>query len=409
MHLPFCKQKCNYCDFVSYAGKEDLIDEYVDALCEEIKTSPLSSDFVGIHSPLHQRWRGVDAEGGRGEARTVYFGGGTPTLLEPRHFEQILKPLLSLPAAKTSSPYKGEELFSGHSFSPLPRGRCRAEGEAEGVEITIEANPATADKTKLKELRSLGISRLSIGAQSFNDKHLKVLGRIHNSKDIFKFYEDARSAGFDNINLDLIFALPNQTLTEWQKDLETALSLNPEHLSTYNLQIEENTPLKTTLTAHASHLTPANEELDLAMYEYTIEALTANGYKHYEISNFAKPGLECKHNIVYWKNENYVGLGAGAHSHVDGKRWSNPYCLEKYLSLPPGPSHFMLHTSHPDQRETIFMGLRLLDGIAKEHFAGFEKEVEELTKVGLLELSGPNIKLTRKGLYLANEVFLYFV
>jgi oxygen-independent coproporphyrinogen-3 oxidase len=310
----------------------------------------------------------------------------------------------------------------------------------------LESNPATADKEKLKTLRELGINRLSIGAQSFNDQHLKTLGRIHNSKDIFRFYDDARSAGFDNINLDLIFALPGQTLAEWKKDLQAAIDLKPNHISTYNLQIEENTPLwemtksqapnpkqspnpkiqipkrdgePRRLVSGGPQLQLPNEEIELAMYEYAIETLASAGYKHYEISNFAKPGFECQHNINYWKNGNYIGIGAGAHSHLSGKRWSNPNCIEGYMRQASGETGNVMRDvlritqddspDATDQRETIFMGLRLLDGLSVNNFKGYEKEVKELTNDGLLELDGDHYKLSKKGLYLGNLVFEKFV
>ncbi len=353
VHLPFCKKKCNYCDFVSYAGKEDLIDEYVKTLTRHLQALP----------PL------PEGEGTR--IKSIYFGGGTPTLLESRHFEKILETV------------------------PRPSSH---------VEITIEANPGTADKAKLKALRKLGINRISIGAQSFNDQHLKTLGRIHNSKDIFKFYDDARSAGFENINLDLIFALPDQTLAEWKNDIKTAINLEPNHLSTYNLQIEEGTPLYLQLTTNNLQL--PDEETELAMYEFAIETLVSAGFNHYEISNFAKSGFECKHNLNYWKNGNYIGIGAGAHSHVNGERWANPNSVEEYLvprpsSIAPGQG--------PDQCETLFMGLRLLEGLPTNKFHGFEKELTELIESGLLTKQNSHVKLTRKGLYLANEVFEKFV
>jgi oxygen-independent coproporphyrinogen-3 oxidase len=196
IHIPFCKRKCDYCDFVSYSGKEELIDLYIENIIKEIHNWTLDIGNWSLGS--------------------IYIGGGTPTLLAPKHFEKILSAL----------PYS----------QPSAR------------EITVEANPATADREKLKALRELEISRLSIGAQTFNDRHLKTLGRIHNSADIFRFYDDARAAGFENINLDLIFALPGQTLAEWKADLKTAISLNPNHLSTYNLTIEEGTPLYEEIT-----------------------------------------------------------------------------------------------------------------------------------------------------------------
>ncbi|MDD5382141.1 MAG: radical SAM family heme chaperone HemW [Candidatus Margulisbacteria bacterium] len=370
IHIPFCKQKCNYCDFVSYAGKEHLIDEYVEALCREIRSQPATRDSLAS-SEVERR------------LATIYFGGGTPTLLEPRHFDKIIKNLNSSFVIRNS-------------------------------EFTIESNPGTTDLAKLKALRSLGINRLSIGVQSFNDKHLSTLGRIHNASEAIKFYEDARTAGFDNINLDLMFALPGQTLEEWKRDLHTALDLGPEHLSTYNLQIEEGTPLwermkqpspdslKTLTLSQRERVLRAgtfspwekvrvlsksdegirfpSEEEELTMYKYTIETLTAAGYKHYEISNFAKAGFECRHNINYWKNGSFIGIGTGAKSQII-----------------------------PDERNTIFLGLRLLEGLPVENFAGYEKEVAGLINDGLLERNNGHYKLTRQGLYLGNLVFEKFV
>jgi oxygen-independent coproporphyrinogen-3 oxidase len=322
-------------------------------------------------------------------------------------------------------------------------------------EITIESNPGTADKAKLKALRELGINRLSIGVQSFNNRHLKTLGRIHSAEEALNFCADARAAGFDNINLDLIFALPNQTFEEWKSDLETAINLQPDHLSTYNLQIEENTPLwekvnmpsptnskpsplsrrervlpnfqkhsSFSLWEKGESLTPVDEgfnipseDEELKMYEYTIETLTAKGYKHYEISNFAKSGFECQHNVNYWKNGNYLGLGAGAHSHLNGKRWSNPNCIEAYVAGRGTSTSSVessrvagqkLETGDPRQ-EALFLGLRLLEGLPSEKFAGFEKEVDELFKEGLLTQENNHYKLTRRGLYLGNLVFERFV
>ena len=327
------------------------MDEYVNALMHEFESLLSTFDF---------------------QLSTIYFGGGTPTLLSPKHFEKIL----NLPSAF-------------HSLLST-------------LEISIEANPGTADKAKLKELKKLGINRISIGAQSFNDKHLKTLGRIHNSKDIFRIYDDARSVGLKNINLDLIFALPDQTLNQWKRDLHTAISLEPKHLSAYNLQIEKGTVF------HSQKLNLPSEETELKMYEYTIETLTQAGFKHYEISNFARPGFKCQHNINYWKNGNYIGIGAGAHSHVNGKRWSNPSTIEEYLNDAGRKTHDDSHDA-TDQRETLFMGLRLLEGLPHDNFQGFEKDLAELIESGLLTKENSHIKLTRRGLYLANQVFEKFV
>lgn len=400
VHIPFCRKKCNYCDFVSYAGKEDLIDGYVEKLIEEITALTPRPPLPFIPSEVEEE--------GEGEL-TLFFGGGTPTLLSPHHFSKILNNVAAV-------------------FRPPLNGNLKVAS----TEVSIEANPGTADLTKLAALRHLGINRLSIGVQSFNDQHLKTLGRIHNSQQAIQFYNDAREAGFKNINLDLIFSLPNQTLDEWKKDLQTAIDLGPEHLSCYSLQIEEGTKFWEQYNPHpclpaGKALTPSprgrggtqeneftsklpSEDDELAMYEYTIETLTKAGYKHYEISNFAKPGFECQHNINYWEMGNWLGLGAGAHSHVNGQRWANTDSIEEYIK-----SNFDHRASNnvtsieDQQRISLFMGLRLIDGISIDKFKGFEKQVAELIEQGLLVQDQNNYKLTRKGLYLGNMVFERFV
>jgi oxygen-independent coproporphyrinogen-3 oxidase len=351
IHIPFCKKKCDYCDFVSYAGKEDLLDQYVGALLKE-------SQALTSHLSPH----------------TIYIGGGTPTLLSPEHFEKILSALRIT--------------------------------HYELREITVEANPATADREKLKAIRELGVNRLSIGAQSFNDRHLKTLGRIHDSADIFRFYDDARSVGFENINLDLIFAIPGQTLDEWKDNISIAIGLNPNHLSAYNLTIEAGTPLHTQVANYALRIT--DNDLEADMFEYTIDSLQAAGYKHYEISNFAKPGQECQHNINYWKNGNYIGIGAGAHSHVNGNRWANPDSIEGYLSSEPIWNRDV-QSQVPSKSETLFLGLRLTDGLSVDHFTGFEDEVQQLIKEGLLQRNNGHYQLSRRGIMLGNQVFSRFV
>jgi len=369
IHIPFCKQKCSYCDFASYAGKEDLMDQYISKLTEELHFLLSANRF-----PLS----------------TIYFGGGTPTLLPISNFEFLISNIQKLIP-------KFPRLQDGQAMSNL--------------EITIEANPGTIDKEYLKALRDFGINRISIGVQSFNNKHLKTLGRIHDIKKIYQAFDAARDAGFDNINLDLIFAIPEQTLKEWQNDLKNALNLKPEHLSTYNLQVEEGTPLYEKLTSKGNDLNRRllNEDLDAQMYEFAIDFIKENGYHHYEISNFAKKGLECRHNITYWENRNYIGIGAGAHSHINGKRWGNPETIEEYLDSKP-----VVKIKHEEDityaaKETIFMGLRLIEGIPKEKFNGFETEVEKLKREDFLEEKNKRIKLTKKGLFFGNLVFEEFI
>ena len=360
IHIPFCKRKCYYCDFVSYAGKEHLIEDYVEAVEREI-----SSPRPDGHPSPSLMERGMNSDDSRKKrVSTIYFGGGTPTLLSENQIIKILE------AVRTN---------------------LNVDLQAE---ITIEANPGTVTYEKLKALRRAGINRLSLGAQSFNDRELKCLGRIHTVSEIYESFEAARSAGFENINLDLIFALPNQNLEDWKKNLKEAIALEPEHLSTYNLEVE-------------GWPDRPGEEEELAMYEYAIDHLTSCGFEHYEISNFAKPGKRCLHNLNYWQNGNYLGIGAGAHSHINGKRWGNPDSVEVYNGRVTHPLDDSPNAT--DQRETLFLGLRLLDGLSLNNFRGFEKEVTELIKDGLLIKDDHHYKLSRQGLYLANLVFEKFI
>jgi len=337
-----------------------LIGAYVDKLIYEIHCLDLASIGSGRIADL----------------KTIYFGGGTPSLLSISNFQSLISNLKSLIP----------------NFSSL--------------EISIEANPGTVNKEYLKVLHNLGINRISLGAQSFNDKHLKTLGRIHDSKQIYKAVEDAKSAGFKNISIDFIFAIPNQTLNEWKHDLEQAVKLEPKHISTYNLQIEEGTPLFKTLSFKGRR--DYEEDLDAEMYEYTMDFLKSHGYKHYEISNFAELGFESKHNLNYWQNGNYLGIGAGAHSHIDGKRWNNTESIEEYLLLDCKGGSRTTPTGK-DSSETLFMGLRLIDGIPTQKFKGYEEKMSKLIKANLLEHEGNNIKLSKRGLMLANLVFEEFV
>ncbi|OGC05217.1 hypothetical protein A2276_04690 [candidate division WOR-1 bacterium RIFOXYA12_FULL_43_27] len=333
IHIPFCKKKCPYCNFLSYEGREDQLDAYANYLSNTLTTYMYGQvNDLPLQLPL----------------TTIYFGGGTPSLLTPKQLEKIL---------------------CGQVYDPpLP-------------EISLEANPATADYVKLKGFREAGVNRLSIGAQSFNDRHLKTLGRIHSSEDVYRIFDDARRAGFDNIGIDIMYALPGQTFDEFKEDINAVLKLNPEHISLYNLEVQ------------AQNFAPLpDNDTEADMYQYAIDKFKEVGYKHYEISNFAKPERECQHNIAYWLNKNYLGIGEGAHSHVDGYRWV------------AGGEKEAEHGC-----EKIIMGLRLLEGIAKDNFIGFENEVKELKEQGLLEETAENIKLTHRGLFLANLVFEKFV
>ncbi len=396
IHIPFCKRKCNYCDFASFAGKEDLIDQYISVIASEAKQS---LSFLPTTCDL--------------KLKTIYIGGGTPSLLSPKQLEKILETLKPWHLDSARRPIQSRTLSVVEGFFE--------------IEITLECNPGTVDLEKLKAYRDLGINRLSIGAQSFDDNELKILGRIHTAKDIYETVENARKAGFENINLDLIFALPNQTLDNWKQTLSKAAALNVEHISTYNLQIEEKTPFH--LQLKTCDLRLPEEEIEAQMYEYAMDYLPTKRYKQYEISNFSKPGFECKHNIVYWKNGNYLGLGVSAASHINGKRFENTSDLKKYLSyaqcsmLGVACSELEHKSQNTDLRtreisDTIFMNLRLLEGIDKQEFKErfnqniedlYAKEIQELVRDGLIDNNSDHLKFTRHGILLANEVFKKFI
>jgi len=367
IHIPFCIKKCNYCDFPSYGGRENLIPEYIDAMRSEL----------GYYSSLYDR----------PSISTIYVGGGTPTLLPEdlivSLFESIRKD------------------FDVHS----------------DAEITVEANPGTVTREKMKAFFSSGVNRISLGAQTFNNTLLKKLGRIHLEHEINEAYEIIRGAGFNNINLDLIFALPGENFRDWQGTLEKAVILKPEHISTYNLQIEEGTPFFSDKVDGALMLPSEEEELN--MYKSAISYLKDNGYSQYEISNFARDGRECRHNLTYWTMRDYIGVGAGAHSFINNVRIANTAYLEKYLSK----DFSAIKTEHANTKkesmqEMIFLGLRLMEGFHLNDFTRrfgismreiYRKELAELSDDGMLEIDGKYVKLTEKGKFLANEVFKEFL
>ncbi len=361
LHIPFCKKKCDYCDFCSFTGSDDeLHRKYLKSLQKELDFGPDIS--IG----------------------TVYIGGGTPTLLSKRSLQKLMSMIRSYSAVSGTCP----------------------------VECTIESNPGTIDYYKLKVLKDNGVNRLSIGAQSFDDEELKLLGRIHDSRDIYKAYEAAIKAGFSNINLDLIFGLPEQSPKNWISSLKEALKLRPNHVSAYSLQIEKGTVF------HKKYSSYASEDAEYLMYRDTIDLLRSEGYIHYEISNFCLPGFECRHNINYWKNGEYLGIGVSASSHIKGRRKMNTKDLEKYIFDPVHSGKKERHSQNNEIAETMFMGLRLIKGMDMEAFRKrfkvslqdlYKKELKELKEKGLLELKEGHVRLTEKGLFLANEVFERFV
>jgi putative oxygen-independent coproporphyrinogen III oxidase len=396
-HIPFCTHRCAYCDFNTYAGQETMIPAYVDALCREI-------EITGALSRL--KW--ADGEGKIG---TLFFGGGTPSLLSPKQFESIFRAIRA-------------------NF-----------WLAADAEITMEANPGTVSYKDLLELRKLGMNRISFGVQSANTEELHMLERAHNFFDVIEAVSSARKAGFDNLNLDLIYGLPEQTLRTWQTTVKRILDLHPEHISAYALTLEHGTPFG---RWSAKGLLPLPDpDLAAEMYEWASEAFESAGYRQYEISNWARPEHECKHNLQYWRGLPYLALGAGAHGYAEGYRYSNvlriktyidrltDYELENYqFPMTPATVNHHKQTSHDDISEFMMTGLRLTqEGVSEDEFqarfgtsmrAVYGKEIEELLKFALLEWvnddpllkgEGPEmrLRLTQRGRLLGNQAFLRFV
>lgn len=389
IHIPFCEKKCPYCDFNTYAGLGALFDPTVEALCRELATwgSRLSQPVVD----------------------TVFLGGGTPTVLEPHHLEQIFATL-------------------HRWFTPSPT-----------WEITAEANPGTVDREKFRLLRQLGVNRLSMGAQSLQPHELRFLGRIHGPQDVYRAFEAARAAGFDNINLDFMFGLPEQRPADWRQTLTAALALQPEHLSLYSLIVEPNTPLYRWV--EQGHTPAPDEDQAAQMFEMAMEIMAAAGYLQYEISNWARAGTEhgalgtptlaCRHNLIYWRNQEYIGIGPGSHSHLRHQgpdrnqevRWANHTSVPGYIRRIQGgesPRAFSEALSpRTAMGESMMMGLRLLrEGVSYERFRRhhgvsmqeiFGAEIAQLAAWGLLEVGEAEVRLTARGALLGNQVFLRFV
>jgi oxygen-independent coproporphyrinogen III oxidase len=394
IHIPFCRHRCAYCDFNTYAGQEDSISAYVDAVKREI-------ELVGSAAPA------------KIAIHTVFFGGGTPTLLSPPQFKSILDSIRSC-------------------FDLYP-----------DAEITTEANPGTVSYVALEALRSIGVNRISFGAQSANGEELKLLERTHSFLDVMDAVSSARRAGFDNLNLDLIYGLPEQELDNWKTTVGRVLDLQPEHISAYSLTLEHGTPFGR-WSARGLLPTP-DADAAAEMYEWASGAFEIAGYAQYEISNWAKtagksalamvdePAYACRHNVQYWKCGPYLGFGAGAHGYADGYRYSNVLRIKTYIDrlsvdmqgrFPLSPAAVNQHrqTLQDDISEFMIMGLRLTNqGISLDDFRErfrsdlmdvHGRDVEDLVAVGLLEWRGAdqrNLKLTTRGRLLGNQVFVRFV
>lgn len=380
IHIPFCKQKCSYCDFCSYANKESFIKRYIQCVLKEIIE-------VGNNNK-------IDFENGKDDlfsVKTIYIGGGTPSLIESKYIVQIM-----------------EEIKSNFELD-------------ENAEITIEVNPGTVTLEKLEDYNIVGINRLSIGLQSTHEHLLKEIGRIHTYLDFLDTFRFAREAGFENINVDLMIGLPNQTLAEVQDSIEEIVSMEPEHISVYSLILEEGTPL---FKKVEEGLELPDEELERKMYWNVKRILEANGYNHYEISNFAKQGYESKHNLDCWNQKEYIGFGIAAHSYTNGIRYSNIENLEQYIKNyeeDKTEENLVFHEKQDMeamQKEYMLLGLRKIDGVSIQEFKIkfvanpvflYHDKLEKLVNEELVEIDGDQIKLTNKGLDLANIVWEEFI
>lgn len=368
VHIPFCKKKCDYCDFISYCNKDNLIEKYVEAMKKEIESQNIKPEIT-----------------------TIYIGGGTPSYIDSKYIIQIINKIKE----KNVSP---------------------------NAEITIEVNPGTVTMEKLEDYRSCGINRISIGLQSTNNTLLKEIGRIHDFKQFLETYKMAKKVGFKNINVDLMLGLPNQRIKDLKESLEQILKLKPKHISVYSLIVEDGTPIANKI--EKGELQLPDEELERNMYWFVKNTLELNGYKHYEISNFAKKGYESKHNLNCWNQKEYIGIGVAAHSYRDITRYSNTENIEEYIKNVNNEEFNKNKIIHEVQKEDdakkefMLLGLRKIDGIKISDFKNkfgdnpiylYRNELKKLIDEKLLIIDNNDIRLSNKGIDLANLVWEEFV
>lgn len=366
VHVPFCKLKCKYCDFPSFCGKEKLVAEYIKALKKEIKYK--CKDY---------------------RYKTIFIGGGTPTFLNYKELEEILSEINKLDIC-------------------------------DDYEFTVECNPGSVDEEKLKLLKKYKVNRLSFGLQSTFDKYLKTLGRIHTYDEFKENYYLARKVGFTNINIDLMFGIPNENLDEWKETLNEIIKLEPEHISAYSLIIEEGTPFHRLYEEDKLELPSEEEERE--MYKVTKEILNKAGYLQYEISNYSKMGMECKHNIVYWQLKDYLGVGSSSASYIDSQRLTNTPVIEEYIkNINEGnysgiESHY--NSIEENIEEYMFLGLRMIQGINKKIFKEkfgvsveeiYKDIIEKYVKSGFLVNSQEYLYLSPKGIEVSNAIMSEFL
>ena len=381
IHIPFCKKKCEYCDFISYEGKENLVEKYIECVKHEL-------------TEIGEQNR-IDYENNLDDlvlVKTVYIGGGTPSFINSKYISELLNVI------KNSFTLDND------------------------VEITLEVNPGTADEYKLKEYKDSGINRLSIGLQETHDRILKNIGRIHTYENFLNTYNLARKIGFNNINVDLMLGLPGQTLLDLNESLDNVIKLNPEHISVYSLILEEGTPLYFKVSNHQVQL--PDDELERRMYWKVKEKLQEAGYIHYEISNFAKLGYESKHNLSCWNQEEYIGVGVASHSYTNNVRYSVIENIEEYIKnidTDNEADNIIFHEKQnkdSKMQEYMLLGLRKIEGIKIQEFKNkfetepivlYKNELKKLKDEGLIKIDSNSIKLTNKGLDLANIVWEEFV
>ena len=404
IHIPFCQHKCDYCDFISFSNKQDFIENYVEAVKKEIYNYFKDKTFLETYT-----------------VTTIYIGGGTPSYIDSKYICEIME--------------------------VLEKNLKQNKVKFEDMEITIEVNPGTVNKEKLEQYKKAKINRLSIGLQSTNNKILKEIGRIHTYEQFLETYQMAKQVGFDNINVDLMIGLPNQTIEDIKTSLNEVVQLNPTHISVYSLIVEEGTVIAKKIQNH--QLQEMDEELERNMYWYVKNTLELNGYIHYEISNFAKEGKESKHNLNCWRQKEYIGIGLAAHSYLNYVRYTNTSEMNQYITR-------MIHLNrqivndilelsnhkektsleeHEKNIETVYeieevqdvedrkkeymlLGLRTIEGVSiskfKEKYIDnpiflYRKELEKLVEEKLVMIDGDDIRLTNKGLDLANLVWEEFV
>ncbi|WP_221567636.1 radical SAM family heme chaperone HemW [Alkalihalobacillus sp. TS-13] len=370
VHIPFCEQICHYCDFNKFLIEGQPVDDYLDAMEREIE----------------KMLKVYPAE----TIETIYIGGGTPTALDDVQLKRMLD-IINI------------------NLKP-----------GVDTEFTVEANPSVTERQKLKILKEAGVNRLSIGVQAFQDTLLSALNRNHRRNDVARMINEAQTIGFENISIDLMFGLPGQTLEMFKESVSLALQLNVPHVSAYSLQVEKQTVFG--IRDKKGQLSLPGEEQESDMFEYLIDTLKQNGFAQYEISNFAKSGYESRHNQMYWKNEHYYGIGAGAHGYVSDIRYENVKPLPHYIrKINEGvlPQRIVTRLEIKDRmEEEVFLGLRKMDGVNKARFYEkynleieevFSEQIDKLTADGLLINDRKSIRLTNRGLFLGNEVFQEFV